>query len=67
LGVLLPHLAGVIVEEVAAAAGLLLLLARARADTAACPACGTMSGRVTAVIPGRWPTPPSASGRWRSC
>ena len=46
LGVLLPHLAGVIVEEVTAAPGLLLLLARARAATAACPACGTVSGRV---------------------
>jgi transposase len=46
LGVLLPHLAGVIVEEVTAAAGLLLLLARARAATASCPACGTESGRV---------------------
>jgi transposase len=46
LGVLLPHLAGVIVEEVKAAAGLLLLVARARAATAACPACGTVSGRV---------------------
>jgi transposase len=46
LGVLLPHLAGVIVEEVTAAAGLLLLLARARAATAACPACGTVSDRV---------------------
>ena len=46
LGVLLPHLAGVIVEEVTAAAGLLLLLARARAATAACPACGTVSGQV---------------------
>lgn len=46
LGVLLPHLAGVIVEEVTAAAGLLLVLARARAATAACPACGTVSGRV---------------------
>ena len=31
LGVLLPHLAGVIVGEVAAAAGLLLVTARARA------------------------------------
>ena len=46
LGVLLPHLAGVIVEEVTAAAGLLLVLARARAAAAACPACGTVSGRV---------------------
>ena len=46
LGVLLPHLAGVIVEEVAVAVGLLLVLARARASTAACPRCGTVSGRV---------------------
>ncbi|HEY0934490.1 MAG TPA: ISL3 family transposase [Trebonia sp.] len=46
LGVLLPHLAGVIVGEVAVAAGLLLVLARARAATAACPECGTEPGRV---------------------
>ena len=46
LGVLLPHLAGVIVEEVAVAAGLLLVMARARAPEAACPKCGTVSGRV---------------------
>jgi transposase len=46
LGVLLPHLAGVIVEGVAVSAGLVCVLARARADTAACPVCGTVSGRV---------------------
>jgi transposase len=46
LGVLLPHLAGVIVEEAAVAAGLLLVTARARAAAAACPKCGTASGRV---------------------
>ena len=46
LGVLLPHLAGVIVEEVAVAAGLLLVMARAGAPEAACPKCGTVSGRV---------------------
>ena len=46
LGILLPHLAGVIVEGVAAAAGLLLVMARARAPGAACPRCGTMSGRI---------------------
>lgn len=45
-GTLLPHLAGVIIEEVAVAAGLLLILARAKAATAACPKCGTASGRV---------------------
>ena len=46
LGILLPHLAGVIVEEVAVAAGLLLVMARARAPEAACPKCGTVLGRV---------------------
>jgi transposase len=46
LGVLLPHLAGVIVEEVAVAAGLMLVTARARAVAAACPKCGSASGRV---------------------
>ena len=45
LGVLLPHLAGVVVEAVTAA-GLLLVTARARAPEAACPGCGTVSGRV---------------------
>jgi hypothetical protein len=46
LGVLLPHLAGVIAGEVTAAAGLLLVTARARAPEAACPGCGTVSRRV---------------------
>ena len=45
LGILLPHLAGVIVEGVAVAAGLLLVTARARSPGAACPKCGTVSGR----------------------
>ncbi|HEY6312679.1 MAG TPA: ISL3 family transposase [Streptosporangiaceae bacterium] len=35
-----------IIEEVAVAAGLLLVMARARAPEAACPKCGTVSGRV---------------------
>ena len=46
LGILLPHLAGAIVEEVAVAADLLLVMARARAPEAACTKCGTVSGRV---------------------
>ena len=46
LGILLPHLAGAIVEEVAVTAGLLLVRARARAPEAACPKCETVSGRV---------------------
>jgi transposase len=46
LGVLLPHLAGVIVEAVTAPAGLLLVTARAHAPEAACPKCGAVSRRV---------------------
>jgi transposase len=46
LGVLLPHLAGVIVEAVTAAAGLLLVTARARAPRGRLPGCGTVSDRV---------------------
>jgi hypothetical protein len=46
LGVLLPHLAGVIVEGVVVAAGLLCVWARSRAGEAACPKCGMTSGRV---------------------
>ena len=46
LGILLPHLAGVVIEEVAVAAGLLLVTARARAVMAACPKCGSGSGRI---------------------
>ena len=46
LGVQLPHLAGVTDEEVTAAAGLLLVTARARAPEAACPRCGAVSRRV---------------------
>jgi hypothetical protein len=46
LGFLLPHLAGVIVEGVAVAAGLLLVTARTRGPKAACPKCGTVSRRV---------------------
>ena len=46
LGILLPHLARVIVEGVTVGAGLLLVMARAHASEAACPKCGTTSGRV---------------------
>lgn len=46
LGFLLPHLAGVLIEGVAVADGLLVVRARARAPGAACPGCGTVSGRV---------------------
>jgi hypothetical protein len=46
LGILLPHLARVIVEGVTVGAGLLLVMARVHAPDAACPKCGTTSGRV---------------------
>ena len=46
LQVLLPHLAGVIVEGAEIAGGRLCIWARARADLAACPGCGIVSGRV---------------------
>lgn len=46
LEVLLPHLTGVVVEEVAVADGLLLVIARARGCGAACPKCGQVSRRV---------------------
>jgi transposase len=46
LGILLPHLAGVIIEGVAAVTGLLLVTARVRALEASCPKCGTVSRRV---------------------
>ena len=46
LEVLLPHLAGAVIGGVVVAAGLLMVLARARAEAAACPVCGAVSGRV---------------------
>lgn len=46
LGVFLPHLAGVVVEQIERAGALLCIRACARADLAVCPACGRSSGRV---------------------
>jgi zinc-finger of transposase IS204/IS1001/IS1096/IS1165 len=43
---LLPHLAGVIVEKAELAGTWLCIWARARAEEAACPGCGRSSGRV---------------------
>ena len=65
LGVLLPHLAGVIVEEVAVTAGLLLVTARARQGAAACPKCGTASARVPNLTP-RQERPSTAQLRWQN-
>jgi transposase len=44
--VLLPHLAGVIVEKAEVAGDRLWIWARSQADRATCPGCGTVSGRV---------------------
>jgi transposase len=46
LEVVLPHLAGVVVEKAELAGTLLCIRARARAGDAACPRCGRSSGRV---------------------
>ena len=46
LGILLPHLTGVVIEGIAVAAGLLCVWARAQAGEARCPKCGTVSARV---------------------
>jgi hypothetical protein len=44
--VLLPHLAGIVVEAVEPVAGAVRLRARVRAGQAACPRCGADSTRV---------------------
>ena len=46
LELLLPHLAGVVVEQVDQLPGLVCLWARARSAGAACPGCGVVSSRV---------------------
>lgn len=46
LGVLLPHLAGLAVEETMIAAGLVCCRVRSSAGGACCPECGTWSGQV---------------------
>ena len=46
LELLLPHLAGVVVEDAQVSGAGLCIWARARADTATCPRCGRPSGRV---------------------
>jgi transposase len=44
--VLLPHLAGVIVDAAELAGSVLVIWARARAGDGTCPGCGQLSGRV---------------------
>jgi predicted RNA-binding Zn-ribbon protein involved in translation (DUF1610 family) len=43
---LLPHLAGVLVEGIVTAGAAVRIRCRARGTSAACPSCGTVSGRV---------------------
>jgi transposase len=46
LGVLLPHLADVVVERVSRSADVVEFVARVGGLAAVCPGCGTVSGRV---------------------
>jgi transposase len=46
LGVLLPHLAGLVVEDVEVSGGLVRCRVRSAAGGACCPGCGAWSGRV---------------------
>ena len=46
LELLLPHLAGVVVEGAEVTGAVLCIWARSRADQAVCPGCGRPSGRV---------------------
>ena len=64
LGFLLPYLAGAVVEGVVAPAGLLLVLARARAEMAACRGAGRCRAVCTAVMAGGWLMARSAGGGW---
>ena len=50
---LLPHLAGTVVEAAGEAGGRVVLLVRPGAARAACPGCGTLSGRVHGGYPRR--------------
>jgi transposase len=49
LDLLLPHLAGVVVEAAEVTGGRVRIWARARARCAACPRCGQQAGRVHSV------------------
>src|SRR3984957_2652232 len=63
LRVLLPHLAGAVIDGVVAAAGLVLIVARSAADNAACPGCGGVSRRVHGRYARRLADGPGAGGR----
>ena len=53
LGVLLPHLAGVVTERAQEVAGRVFLQVRPAAAEAVCPGCGALSGRVHSRYPRR--------------
>jgi transposase len=63
LEVLLPHLAGVIVEAAELAGGRLCIWARARADQGMCPRCGQPSGRVHSTYGRRLADAPAGGHR----
>ncbi len=60
LNVLFPHLAALRIEGLSHDEGMVCVRARADAEEAPCPACGTASAGCTAGTNVGWPTP-----RWR--
>ena len=48
---LLPHLAGVVIEGAAGVGGRVVLTVRPAGSQAVCPGCGTLSGRVHGGYP----------------
>jgi transposase len=63
LEVLLPHLAGVVVETAELEGGRLVIWARARADRGACPRCGCSSDRVHSAYGRRLADAPAGGHR----
>jgi transposase len=63
LEVLLPHLAGVVVEAAELAGGRLFIQARARADHGVCPRCGQRSDRVHSAYGRRLADAPAGGHR----
>ena len=64
LGILLPHLAGVIVEQVVVAAGLLPAPARAARAVRRARRAERCRAGCTAATEGGWPTRRSAAKGW---
>ena len=52
---LLPHLAGIVVQDAELAEDRLVIWARVRTEDGMCPRCEQSSARVTAGTSGGWP------------